>query len=191
MAVMTRIIRLWKADFNGLMDELEDKSLLIKQHIREMEAELEKKKDLLEELELEREQLLQQQHNYCLEQSELEKDLKVAILKEKDDIARMLIKKITIINRYKKDLDQHCLLLEKKSQALQEKIKTQQEQYNHLKLKAKEYLAQEERGKYAGLQNDPSGYATDPEAEPSSEEIELELLKYKEIFQRDHQGEPS
>ena len=184
MTVMTRIIRLWKADFNGLMDELEDKNLLIKQHIREMEEELEKKKKIIEEIELEKEELLQEHNNHLLELKDLEKDLKVAILKEKDDISRMLIKKITIINRQRKDLEQHRLVLEQKSQKLIEKIKEQQAQYNLLKLKAREYLTKEERSRNVSFQNDPSFYAADTEHEPSSEEIELELLKYKEGFKR-------
>ena len=191
MTVMTRIVRLWKADFNGLMDELEDKSLLVKQHIREMEEELEKKKQILEEMELEKEQFLQEHNNCCLELKDLEKDLKVAILKEKDDIARMLIKKITIISRQRKDLEQLRLVLEQKTQKFLEKMKEQQAQYNRLKLKAREYLAKEERSRNASFQHDPSFYAADTEHEPSSEEIELELLKYKEMFQAADQGEES
>ena len=191
MTVMTRIVRLWKADFNGLMDELEDKSLLVKQHIREMEEELEKKKQIIEEMELEKELLVQEDNNCCFEQDDLEKDLKVAILKEKDDIARMLIKKITIISRQRKDLEQRRLLLEQKSQKLLEKMQEQQAQYNRLKLKAREYLAKEERSRNASFQNDPSFYAADTEHEPSSEEIELELLKYKEMFQTADQEEGS
>jgi len=183
MSILTRIVRLWKADFNGLMDELEDKSLLIKQHIREMEEELEKKKQIIEEMELEKEQFFQEQNNYCLEQKEFEKDLKVAIVKEKDDIARMLIKNIKIIGRNIKDIEQRRLVLEQNLRKLQEKMKEQQAQYNQLKLKAREYLAKEERRRNGSFIKDSSFDTTDTKHEPSTEEIELELLKYKEMFQ--------
>jgi phage shock protein A len=122
---------------------------------------------------------------------DLEKDLKVAILKEKDDIARMLIKKITFISRQRKDFEQHRLVLEQKSEKLLERIQEQQAQYNRLKLKAREYLAKEERNRNAPFQSDLSFYAADTEHEPSSEEIELELLKYKERFQTADKGEES
>jgi len=156
-----------------------------------MEEELETKKQIIEEMELEKEESLQEHNNYCLELKDLERDLKVAIIKEKDDIARMLIKKISIINKQKKELEHHCLVLEQKSQKLLEKMKEQEAQYNRLKLKAREYLAKVERSRNASFQNDLSFYAADTEHKPSSEEIELELLKYKEKFQTAAQEEES
>ena len=183
MTVMTRIIQLWKADFNGFMDGLEDRSLLIKQHIREMEEELDRKKLIAEELEQKKGRLVQELNNCHLELKDLEKDLKVGILKRKDDIARMLIRKITLINRQIKNLEQYHMALEQQAQTHLEKLEEQQAQYNQLKLKAKEYLKKEKRGRNVSFQNKPVCCMTDAEHEPSSEEIELELLKYKELFQ--------
>ncbi len=188
MSIMTRIIRLWKADFNGLMDELEDKGLLVKQHIREMEEELEKKKQTLETMELDKEQLLQERNTFGREQEGFEKDLKVAILKEKDDIARMLVKNITVIQRNKKDIEQRNVVLEQQAQKLLERIKEQQVQYNQLKLKAREYLSKQERERDTSFHNESSMVSTDTRYEPSNEEIELELLKYKEMYQTTGQG---
>lgn len=191
MTVITRIIRLWKADFNGLMDELEDKALLLKQHLREMEEELEKNKVRFEVQEQEKKQLLQKQNRYSLELQEYEKDLKIAVLKEKDDIARMLIKKMKTIRCIIKNLEQHILQLEQNLQKIQEQLSKQQEQYNQLKVRAKEYLVKEQNNRI-GFQNTISTfYTSQVEHEPSNEEIELELLKYKERFQTAVQEEQS
>jgi phage shock protein A len=191
MTVMTRIIRLWKADFNGFMDELEDKALLLKQHLREMEEELEKNKVRFEMQEQEKKQLLQKQNRYSLELQEYEKDLKIAVLKEKDDIARMLIKKMKTIRCIIKNLEQHILQLEQNLQKIQEQLSKQQEQYNQLKVRAKEYLVKEQNNR-SGFQNNISTfYTSQVEHEPSNEEIELELLKYKERFQTAVQEEQS
>jgi len=40
MAILTRIIQLFKADIHGVMDQLEDQGLLLKQHLRDMEESL-------------------------------------------------------------------------------------------------------------------------------------------------------
>ena len=40
MGIMTRMLRLCKADVHGVMDQLEDKGLLLKQYLREMETSL-------------------------------------------------------------------------------------------------------------------------------------------------------
>jgi hypothetical protein len=40
MAILARIIRLFKADIHGVMDQIEDQGLLLKQHLRDMEDSL-------------------------------------------------------------------------------------------------------------------------------------------------------
>ena len=44
MSILTRMIRLCKADIHGVMDEMENKELMLKQHLRDMEEALEAKK---------------------------------------------------------------------------------------------------------------------------------------------------
>ena len=43
MGIMSRMLRLWKADLHGVMDQLEDKALVLKQYLREMEVSLKQK----------------------------------------------------------------------------------------------------------------------------------------------------
>ena len=50
MGVMTRIFRLFKADLHGVMDQVEDKTLLLKQCVREMEGSLQEKRQRLDGL---------------------------------------------------------------------------------------------------------------------------------------------
>ena len=40
MGLANRMYRIWKADIHGIMDQMEDKGLLLRQHLREMEEEL-------------------------------------------------------------------------------------------------------------------------------------------------------
>lgn len=188
MSIMTRMIRLWKADFNGLMDELEDKELLLRQHLREMEDELEKKRRIVEELGLDDEQLGQELNTCSRELEELEKDLKVAVVKKKDDIARMLIRKIKIISRSRKEIEQRCQVVEQNLTKMKEEISNQEVQYNRLKRAVKDYVAKEERRRRTSGESHRSFYSAGMSDELSSEEVELELLKYKEMFQAQEQG---
>ena len=56
MAIITRMIRLFKADIHGVMDQIEDQGLLLKQHLRDMEATLVQKEAGLKKMVLAKEQ---------------------------------------------------------------------------------------------------------------------------------------
>jgi phage shock protein A len=43
MGILTRIVRICKADIHGVMDHIEDQGLLLKQHLRDMEKALSEK----------------------------------------------------------------------------------------------------------------------------------------------------
>ena len=88
MGILTRIVRIWKSDVNGVMDELEDKELLLKQHLREMEEELQRKEALLGELVSKHRGMQAERKSGEQEQERLEQDLKIAVTKGKDEIRR-------------------------------------------------------------------------------------------------------
>jgi len=79
MAIMTRLLRLWKADMHGVMDQLEDKALLLKQCLREMETSLRQKQARLEQLRRNLEQLVNDQTLRLQEQEKLETDIALAV----------------------------------------------------------------------------------------------------------------
>ena len=50
MRIVTRIIRIFKADIHGVIDQLEDQDLLLKQYLRDMEEALHQKEAKLQNL---------------------------------------------------------------------------------------------------------------------------------------------
>ena len=50
MGIMTRLIKICKADVHGVMDQLEDKALLLKQHLRDMQETLTAKETELKKM---------------------------------------------------------------------------------------------------------------------------------------------
>ncbi len=183
MSVMTRIIRLWKADFNSLIDELEDKNLLIKQHLREMETEIYKNKSIMEAKEQEKKHLFEKQKRHDIELEELESDLQVAVVKNKENIIKMLIKKILTNKKMKNNLDKQIVNLKQETVQIQDKIKVQLVSFEHLKIKANLYLTKKSNPTDQHLWEDETINATCTNYAPSDEEVELTLLKYKDLFQ--------
>jgi len=181
MGIMTRLIRLWKADVHGVMDQLEDKGLLLKQYLREMETSLGHKQRQAEALTQRMERISGRIARQAQEMDKLEEDLHLALSKQKDDIARMLIRKRRGIENASVHLRQQIETLMQEKSRLSETLSHQQLQYETLKAKADVYCRR------AG---DPVFETTSPycpeslyAVDPSDEEIELELLQRKETMQ--------
>ena len=183
MGIMTRMTRLWKADLHGVMDQLEDKGLLLRQYLREMETHLEREKERQAGLDRAVADIRQEREDIDTAVSGLEKDLELAIRKEKDDIARMLIRKQRAYRAALIHLDrQHRLLSDEKTQ-LGQTIENQRLQYDQLKIKAAAYFRNTGR---PGADNP----ARDADramgfADVSDSEIEIELLQRKDALSKE------
>ncbi|MBI5063089.1 MAG: PspA/IM30 family protein [Desulfatitalea sp.] len=179
MAIMTRLLRLWKADMHGVMDQLEDKALLLKQCLREMESSLRQKQARLEQLRRNLEQLANDQALRLQEQEKLEADIALAVRKEKDEIARMLIRKRMLLEDTHARLESQRRHLEEETQRLVQTIAGQQGQYDQLKVKAAAYCQQAEQRAEdpASLWNEQAGPAP-----VTAEEVEMELMRRKETL---------
>ncbi|MBU4318631.1 MAG: PspA/IM30 family protein [Proteobacteria bacterium] len=180
MGMMTRMLRLWKADLHGVMDQLEDKGLLLKQYLREMENSLQQKQARCEHLtqtcrQIERDLGLREE-----EMDKLAKDLDLAVVKTKDDIARMLIRKRRSLQTTCSHLKQQQDLLNEERQKLEGVLGQQRLQYDQFKIKAEAYFRQAKDRQmdegFAGLD------AMGDFQSPTEEEIELELLQRKEAL---------
>lgn len=180
MGIMTRVIRIFKADVHGVMDQLEDQELLLKQHLRDMAEALNLKEVKLNKMLVSRKQAQQEYDKYQQQSQSLEQDLAVAIQKNKDEIARMLIRKINPLNNLRDELGNHTRTLDEEISDRQDRLDQQRLQYEQLKNRSIEFL---NKTPVSGWQNDLSGIVPDGKlGELSEEEIELELLKRKETL---------
>ena len=178
MGIMTRFVRIFKADIHGVIDQLEDKGLLLKQYLRDMEAALEQKKARLQKVKVSRNQALRQRDRYQQEIDKLEQDLEVALKRDKDNIARLLIKKIKPLTRLRKDIEAQIATLDLEIARFKEGIDQQQIQYEQLKQHATEYFHQAEQKEWEKTMPDfiPGNFTQ----ELTEEEVELELIQRKE-----------
>jgi phage shock protein A len=187
MAILSRMMRLFKADVHGVMDQLEDKGLLLKQYLREMEASLEDKAGRLKRIE----QAIRQVENDLAQREgevqKLDNDLDLAVRREKDDIARMLIRKRRSLQGSCEQLKLQLETQTRENSSLSETLARQRLQYDQLKIKVAVFRQQARPKGFDDILAfedivAPEG-PTQAWRTPTEEEVELELLQRKEALQ--------
>ena len=178
MGILSRALRLCKADLHGVMDQMEDKDLLLRQHLREMQAAMAGRQARIDQLEEtlragERERL-----RVARQLQNLEEDLDRAVAQSRDDIARMLIRKRFPLQKCTEQMNQR---LEETAQRLDEERDRQGAErlaYDEIRHRV---AAARDRSRSAALmpELDPVE-AGQPQWTPSEEEIEWELIQRKE-----------
>ena len=180
MGIASRIVNIFKADIHGVMDQVEDQGLLLKQYLRDMEGILNFKEVKLQKMMASRNQAQRDHDRYEQQCKTLEHDLTVAVQKDKDDIARMLIKKIKPLENLRAELDRHIKPLDEEIGAFKDCLDQQRLRYERLKHRATEYSHKAQMQQWEKNMSDP--IPDDIYQELSEKEIELELLKRKEAL---------
>ena len=189
MAILSRIVKILKADIHGVMDQLEDRELLLKQHLREMEEILNRKEAKLRNMKASHNQRLKDLSGYRRQWEALDHDLTAAIRKNKDDIARMLIKKMKPLEDLRNELSRQSKTLEKEMIQLKNHLQQQRLRYEQLKKRAAEYLRASQMQQWEKDVIDP--VADVGFGEPADQEIELELLKRKDALEASRELSPN
>jgi phage shock protein A len=178
MGIATRIVKIFKADIHGVMDQFEDQGLLLKQCLRDMEEALNQK-----EVKLARKVALQNQaqkehHKYNQQYQSLDHDLTVAVEKGKDSIARMLIRKTQPLASLCDELADQIATLGEEISQYEQHLSEQRLRYEQLKIRSVEFF---HRAEIQGREKEMRDIVPNNiPGELSEEEIELELLKRKE-----------
>jgi phage shock protein A len=143
--ILARVVNMFRADIHAVVDQFENKDLLLKQYLRDMSAALEQKERYLKELLDSRQGAVASREKYLLQSRKLEQNLKVAIQNGKEDIARMLIRKLKPAVMLRNEHDRQLAFLDREISAFTELVEHQKFQYKTLRLKAVEYFHRKER----------------------------------------------
>lgn len=182
MAILSRMFRLCRADLHGVMDQLEDKELLLKQYLREMEENLSQKTARLEQLDNRCRKISRDLEQRRTENAKLEKDLDLAVRRGKDDIGRMLIRKRWTLQMACEQTERQLQVIEEEKERLTDTLADQRLQYDQLKVKAAAFHHEAEQ---SGFEMEGLGAEDGVKWQaPSEEEVELELLQRKEALQQ-------
>jgi phage shock protein A len=181
MALMSRFVRLFKADVHGVMDQMEDKQLLLRQYLREMETCLGQKEGQLAALRERSERLSARMRRHRDEMVKLEQDLDLALKKDKDDIARMLIRRRRSLEIAVGHLESQIEAMSREQTRLTDTVADQKLQYEALKTRAESWCRQEsDDDPFVGAARAFPGDRSPLEIR--DEEIELELIRRKEAL---------
>lgn len=167
MRLIERMGSWLRAESHGVVDVLEDRSLLLKQAVREAEIALDTKVAELASLQERSKDSRALLERYREEQHELDADLELALDQEQEDLARFAARKLLPLRRRIKSTERALEELEGRRGDLSATVDSQRNELDELKIRVRDYLARAERGE-SDLELD--GVVTD-------EDVELELLR--------------
>lgn len=171
MAWIRRFGTLVRADAHGVLDVLEDRALLLRQHLREAREAVEAKRCRLAALEVEDRDTAAENGRVVGRLTALERDIDLALAEERDDLARYSIKKLLPLRQARDRLGRRRAALGEERQRLTEQLAEQEQALSDLEARVKAHLAH--RGLVGGLE----GGFCDEAVVVTDDDVEIELLR--------------
>jgi phage shock protein A len=167
-----RIMTLVKADAHGLLESLEERSLLLKQYVREAEMALDRKRARVETLRGEEKRLRHELEHLRGEITGLDGDIQLAIERGKEDVARFAIRRLIPRRNQARILEAQLNARIEERQLLEKRVEIQREQFEALRARARAELSREPESAA------PAGAVVrEPISHVPEEEVELELMR--------------
>lgn len=168
MAWMDRFRTLLAADAHGVIDALEDRALLLRQHLREARQAVATDQARLEALDAEARDLEQRRERLDGELAALERDVDLALGEERDDLARFAVRKLLPRRAGRQQIVRRRAVLEEERDTLAGRLAERQTALEELERRVKARLAQLEGG---------SDAFDTSELVVTDDDVELELLR--------------
>jgi len=171
MALVTRLSRLFQADFHAVLDRIEEPDLQLRQAVREMQFALDHDKQRLQLLLHEAEQLGRQAIAIGDRLQSLDEELDICLAANQDELARDLVRRKLAAANQQQRTRARIVALELQCQALVRQVDEQTQQLSSMKQKLELLVSGE----------DPLSTASSHGEEIiRSEEIEIALLREKQ-----------
>ncbi len=177
MALITRVSRLFQADFHAVLDRIEEPGMLLRQAVREMEEELARDEQRSKIMNHEQGQLTAREND--LEQSlhEIEEQLDVCFDTGNDDLARACVKRKLEVQRCCKSLSRKRQALQKTLDDIDTRLRENRARLESMRQKA-ELLAEE------SARERPVDNWTFPDIRVRDEDVEVAFLREKQHRRR-------
>lgn len=166
MSLFQRFKTTLRADAHGVVDALEDESLVLKQHLRDAESALMKQRATVGQLEAEAKRLEAERKRADEACERFERDAELALEAGRDDLARYALKQLLPRRRLVERIEARLREITEEKKELVATLEQRELAFDELRARVQAYLADREAGRYeAGI-------------EPvTDEQIELELLR--------------
>jgi phage shock protein A len=177
MALITRVSRLFQADFHAVLDRIEEPEVLLRQAVREMEEELARDEQRSKILHHEQGQLIARETDLAHSLHEIEEELDVCFESGNDDLARACIKRKLEVQRFCKGLSRKRLALQETLESLNTGLRENRARLESMRQKA-ELLAEE------STRARPTDNWTIPDITVHDEDVEVAFLREKQQRRR-------
>ena len=171
MALVTRLSRLFQADFHAVLDRIEEPDLQLRQAVREMQFALDEDQQRLKLLQHEAAQLDKITVSTTANLTSFDEELDICLAAKKDDLARDLIRRKLAAEKQMQALQQQTTGIESQRHALDQQIDEQTQHLTSMKQKLELLVSEDER--FA------SGHFNHADT-IRGEEVEIALLREKE-----------
>ena len=171
MALVTRLSRLFQADFHAVLDRIEEPDLQLRQAVREMQFSLDQDQQRLKLLQHEATQLDKAANTVTANLADYDEELDICLTAKKDDLARDLVRRKLGSEKQLQALQQQFASVESQCQHLEKQIDEQNQQLTSMKQKLELLVSDDERFTSDGFNHADA---------IRSEEIEIALLREKE-----------
>ncbi len=135
MALITRLSRLFQADFHAVLDRIEEPDIQLKQAVREMEFDLQQDEQALALLQHEAAQLLTMIDELLLKATAFDEELDICFGAKKDDLARDLIRRKLEAENGRSNAEKQLASVDSKIEKLQQRISDHHQQLDNMKQK--------------------------------------------------------
>jgi phage shock protein A len=133
MALITRLSRLFEADFHAVLDRIEEPDLQLRQAVREMQLALDQNQQRLKLLQHEAEQLAKAAVELTASLEGYDEELDICLAANKDDLARDLLRRKLAADRQLQAAKNQSAGIEAQQQRLASEIDEQREQLTSMK----------------------------------------------------------
>ena len=175
MALITRVSRLFQADFHAVLDRIEEPGALLRQAVREMEEELACDEQRSKLLQQEHRQLMGRETDLSQSLQDIEKELDTCFDAGNDDLARACIRRKLEAQRFGKHLSRRSGALQATLDDLDTRLRENRARLEGMRQKA-ELLA--------GEHTRPADDRGIPEAGVRDADVEVAFLREKQNRRR-------
>ena len=173
MAIVTRVSRLFRADLHAVLDRIEEPDVVLRQAVREMEEEFAADEQRVKLINHEREQIAARAGEIRQSLGDLQEELDICFASEKDELARVLIKRKLEGERLRKHLARKAECLAHTLEGLETRLKENRARLDSMRQKA-ELLSEDKSADYA---EDVWGV---PDLSVQDEDVEVAFLREKQ-----------
>ena len=170
LRLFDRIATLMRADAHGVVEALEEKSLLLKQSLREAELELLDKRARLAALGEEEARVQGRMERQRVEIARLDEDVALALAGDREEIARFAIRRLLPLRRALAAAERERTVLSQARAALAEQLAAQEAAFEELRTRVRARLSRPRSMQDAC----DAPFASGPVDEA---EVEIELLR--------------